>query len=166
MIWTVRLAEAGEIDAIVALERSIPELPHWSRADYAEAQLAARSRQTGDRQTHINRVLLVAAASDSGDVAGFAVAAAAGPSGEARAELESLAVHPGWRRHGLARRLCMAVIAWSRAQGAAELTLEVRSNSAGALALYSAVGFAEVGRRPRYYANPADDAALMRMVLS
>ena len=34
-----------------------------------------------------------------------------------------------------------------------------------ALALYAGLGFAEIGRRPRYYADPIEDAVLMRLWL-
>jgi ribosomal protein S18 acetylase RimI-like enzyme len=54
---------------------------------------------------------------------------------------------------------------WSRAMGAGEMVLEVRAGSAGARELYRGLGFGEIGRRPRYYASPEDDAVLMRVGL-
>ncbi len=43
--------------------------------------------------------------------------------------------------------------------------LEVATDNAPALALYTAAGFVEVGRRRRYYAG-GSDALVMRLVLS
>ena len=42
------------------------------------------------------------------------------------------------------------------------LTLEVRASNAPAQALYEKLGFREVGRRPRYYQNPKEDALILR----
>jgi ribosomal-protein-alanine N-acetyltransferase len=66
---------------------------------------------------------------------------------------------------GVGRELCRAVVGWSKGQGAAMVELEVRSSSAGAIALYAGLGFVEVGRRPGYYDAPKDDAVLMRLGL-
>jgi ribosomal-protein-alanine N-acetyltransferase len=55
---------------------------------------------------------------------------------------------------------------WCRLQGAKEVVLEVRATSVGAIALYAGLGFEEVGCRPGYYVNPADDAIVMRLDLS
>jgi ribosomal-protein-alanine N-acetyltransferase len=46
------------------------------------------------------------------------------------------------------------------------MELEVRASSAGAIALYTGLGFVEAGRRPGYYAEPKDDAVLMRLELA
>ena len=42
------------------------------------------------------------------------------------------------------------------------LTLEVRASNAPAQALYEKLGFREVGRRPKYYQNPREDALILR----
>ncbi len=70
------------------------------------------------------------------------------------------------RRSGIGRALCAAVLDWCRLQAATEIVLEVRAASAGAIALYSSLGFAEIGSRPRYYHDPEDDALLMRLPLA
>jgi ribosomal-protein-alanine N-acetyltransferase len=46
------------------------------------------------------------------------------------------------------------------------LELEVRAGRAGAIALYTGLGFVIVGRRRRYYREPVDDALLMRLDLA
>jgi ribosomal-protein-alanine N-acetyltransferase len=81
------------------------------------------------------------------------------------AELESVVVSASARRAGVGRVLCNAVLDWSRSQGATEVMLEVRAGSAGAIALYTGLGFTQAGRRPRYYRDPKDDALVMRRLL-
>ena len=43
--------------------------------------------------------------------------------------------------------------------------LEVRAGNAPAQALYERLGFREVGRRPGYYSQPADDALVLALEL-
>lgn len=84
------------------------------------------------------------------------------------AELLTLAVDPAKRRLGVASRLVQAFLAEARARGAATAFLEVAADNTPAIALYSANGFAESGRRRGYYATPEGqriDAVLMSQVL-
>ena len=77
------------------------------------------------------------------------------------AHMLSLAVHPSYRRHGLARMLVVASLLAARAAGQRSLTLEVRASNAAALALYRSCGFGCVGQRPKYYRQPPEDALLL-----
>ena len=77
--------------------------------------------------------------------------------------ITNLAVAHIHRRGGVGRSLLEALIAHTRAQGFAFLTLEVRASNTPAQALYGGLGFAEVGRRRRYYQNPPEDALLMTL---
>ena len=84
------------------------------------------------------------------------------------AELMLLAVRPGARRRGLARRLVAAVAEQARDRGARRLFAEVRDGN-DALQLYTALGFLIVGRRPRYYRardGQAYDALTVQLLLS
>jgi ribosomal-protein-alanine N-acetyltransferase len=72
-------------------------------------------------------------------------------------------VEAQWQRRGVGEALCRAVLDWCRGEGAEEAELEVRAGSLGARRLYERLGFVEVGRRPGYYENPAEDAVLMRV---
>ena len=153
----VRLGAAGDLDAIVALERATAEAPHWAVANY-EAILGGRD---GDSVEGLQRCLFVA--EGAAGLVGFAVGAfAAGVCGE----LESVAVDADWRRAGIGRVLCGAVVEWCKARGVEAVELEVRAWSAGAIALYEDLGFVEVGRRPGYYREPEEDAVLMRLGLA
>jgi len=81
------------------------------------------------------------------------------------AEILTLAVLPEARRQGLARALLQAAAEEAGARGAATLFLEVALRNEAARVLYAGAGFAEVGRRRRYYAD-GDDALVMRLTLA
>lgn len=78
------------------------------------------------------------------------------------ADMMNLAVLPGYRRHGIGLQLVEALTNELRSQGVHSLTLEVRVSNASALALYEKLGFVTVGRRPRYYTRPQEDALILR----
>jgi ribosomal-protein-alanine N-acetyltransferase len=82
-----------------------------------------------------------------------------------RGEIESLAVSLAWRQHGVGRRLCEELMAWARARGATEASLEVRLSNAAARALYRQLGFRECGMRRGYYRDPVEDALVMTKTL-
>ena len=153
----VRVAEAGDVADVLALERGIAEAPHWAEGEYA-AMLDGE--EAGGA---LRRCFFVAEA--EGRLLGFAVGKVIGSDEEAVAELESVAVEAAARRSGIGKELCVAVADWCRARGAAALELEVRAGSAGAIALYEGLGFVVAGRRVGYYREPAEDALLMRLDL-
>jgi ribosomal-protein-alanine N-acetyltransferase len=78
------------------------------------------------------------------------------------AEIITLAVLPAARRGGLGRALLEAALAVSAARGAAWMFLEVAPANTPARGLYAAAGFAEVGRRRRYYSDGGDALVLRR----
>ena len=155
--FRVRVAAAGDVVGVVALERAIAEAPHWSEGEYAAMV------SVNEAGSAVRRCLFVAEA--EGRLLGFAVGKVIGSSGAGLAELESVAVEAAARRGGVGRALCAAVAGWCRERGAAALELEVRVGSAGAIALYSGLGFVVAGRRVGYYRSPAEDALLMRLEL-
>ena len=75
------------------------------------------------------------------------------------AEILTLAGRPESRRRGLGRALVEAGAAEAARAGALSLFLEVAHDNLAALALYARAGFAEAGRRPRYYRRPEGPAA-------
>jgi len=72
------------------------------------------------------------------------------------AEILTLAVVPAARRQGVGAGLLGAAMRAAAAHGARALFLEVATTNRPALSLYRRLGFAEVGRRSRYYADGAD----------
>lgn len=77
------------------------------------------------------------------------------------AHITTFGVLPDARRTGVGARMLLAVADLALELGAARLTLEVRPTNTPARALYARFGFAEVGRRPRYYTDDGEDALVM-----
>jgi ribosomal-protein-alanine N-acetyltransferase len=73
----------------------------------------------------------------------------------------NVATAPEARRRGVGRALMEEVHALGRARACRLATLEVRRSNAAAIALYQALGYRQVGMRPRYYAEENEDALLM-----
>ena len=82
-----------------------------------------------------------------------------------QAEILTLAVAPEARRQGIATALLRAARAHAVACGCTALFLEVATGNAAAQALYRCLGYTEVGRRRRCYADRSD-AIVLRMNLS
>lgn len=81
------------------------------------------------------------------------------------ASLYTLTVSPKARRTGAGSALLRESMEALRGEGAETAFLEVRASNAGAIALYEQAGFVADGRRPRFYQNPTEDAALMHRAL-
>ena len=80
-------------------------------------------------------------------------------------DMMNVAVHPEFRRRGIAEALVNALCAALKEQGSVSLTLEVRASNEPAKALYEKLGFEQVGKRPNYYRNPKEDAYILRKML-
>lgn len=143
---------AGDIGHVMEIAASLKEAPHWQLAAFVTAL---------DSESEPRRICLVAEVPETGAIAGFAVACLIGPE----AELETIAVASAFQRQGLARRLLGVMAAELRKARVTEVMLEVRASNRAALGLYRALGFAETGRRPRYYLDPIEDAVLMALRL-
>jgi ribosomal-protein-alanine N-acetyltransferase len=140
----------ADLDRVMEVAESLKEAPHWPRTAFERAL---------DPAAQPRRIALVAEA--VGAVAGFAVASLLPPEGE----LETIAVASKAQRQGLARRLFAELAAELVAVRIADVFLEVRASNQPALGLYRGLGFAETGRRVRYYHDPVEDAVLMRLRL-
>ena len=79
-----------------------------------------------------------------------------------QAELGNVAVAPDARKRGLGRMLVRGALRRAEARGARECYLEVRQSNATAQRIYRGLGFLPVGVRRRYYADPIEDAVVMR----
>ena len=77
-------------------------------------------------------------------------------------DMMNVAVHPDFRRQGIAEALVSGLVEHLKTMGSHCLTLEVRASNAPAIALYEKLGFAEIGRRKNYYRNPREDALILR----
>ncbi len=99
-------------------------------------------------------------ATDSGQPAGFVLYARMEDEGE----ILTIAVDPDWQRQGLGGRLLSTALTDLAMNGCRRIVLEVAEDNTAAMALYRSAGFADIGRRPGYYARPDGarvDARLM-----
>lgn len=135
MTVTVRPAAAADVAAIVALETASFPLDPWSENLVGEGV-------SGSLPTVSYLV-----AEDAGAFAGYAVLSVV----DVDAELQRIAVPEGRRRTGVATALLAAVRAVAADGGAGRVLLEVREDNTAARLFYERHGFAELGRRPRYY---------------
>lgn len=140
---TLRDATPADAVALVELEVAFPEQQRWSVTAW-QAELAAPDRlvQVIDR--------------------GQVVAAATWQCVADVMDLHRIVVAPNQRRHGLARRLLVAGLAWGGRQGAHRVLLEVADDNAAAIGLYRAHGFGEITRRRGYYATGRDALIMER----
>lgn len=77
-------------------------------------------------------------------------------------DMMNIAVHPDYRRRGIAESLIQALVILLKEAGSHCLSLEVRASNEAAIALYTKQGFAQVGIRPNYYRNPRENALILR----
>lgn len=77
-------------------------------------------------------------------------------------DMMNIAVHPDFRRQGIGEALVNALVSDLKQRGSRCLTLEVRASNSAAQSLYEKLGFSLVGKRPRYYFNPREDACILR----
>ena len=77
-------------------------------------------------------------------------------------DMMNVAVHPDFRRRGIAEALVKRLVEDLQAMESHCLTLEVRATNAPAIALYEKLGFSQIGRRKNYYRNPREDALILR----
>jgi len=128
----VRPARAEDRDAIAAIQFASPEASSWDPTGYDITVAESENR-----------------------VVGFLVSRCTAPD---EIEVLNVAVHPDFRRRGIARKLLLPLL--QRANG--EILLEVRESNAAARQLYEALGFIAVGRRAGYYEVSREDGIVMK----
>ncbi len=144
----IRVAVADDIAKMMALADESESAAHWSAREY-DALFAAEAPE---------RVALVAC---KDAVVGFVIARC----GDGEWEIENVVVDPKLRRKGIGDRLIREVLEKARERGVTDVLLEVRESNVAARGLYAKWGFAEEGRRPKYYRAPEEDAVVMRVKL-
>jgi tRNA threonylcarbamoyl adenosine modification protein YeaZ/ribosomal-protein-alanine acetyltransferase len=139
---TLRPMEEGDLARIAEVEREVfsdPWPEAFFRSELAQPGVHARVAEFGD------------------ELAGYSMAWLGAGSGH----LGNLAVVPGRRRRGIARRLLEDLLERARVEGADPLSLEVRASNFAAQGLYRAHGFRLAGLRRRYYRDTGEDALIM-----
>ncbi len=80
--------------------------------------------------------------------------------------INNMAVREGYRKCGVGSLLLGCVLEEGKMRGARRSYLEVRLSNNAAQALYKRFGFRAGDRRPRYYADPVEDALVMNATLA
>ncbi len=104
---------------------------------------------------------LIAYSSETKAVVGYAGARTVLGEGD----ITNVAVHPSYRRQGIAEKLLKALLAAAKKEGIRRLFLEVRASDAAAISLYQKEGFCRIALRKDYYTRPREDAWIMQRSL-
>lgn len=78
-----------------------------------------------------------------------------------RAQINNIAIHPNFRRMGIAEAVLREVLDHIKMAGTKFVTLEVRPSNVAARSLYGKLGFEILGIRESYYHDPWEDALIM-----
>ncbi len=139
----VRNMEAGDVPNVAALEQLCFSMPWPQEAIAMELT---------------NPLSLWLVAEEDGRFAGYVGSQAVLDE----ADMMNIAVSPTFRRCGVAQKLVLELVDRLAAKNIRCLTLEVRVSNESAISLYEKLGFSQVGRRPRYYQMPKEDAWILR----
>jgi [ribosomal protein S18]-alanine N-acetyltransferase len=142
---TIRAMGESDFDEILAIEKKSFADP-WSQRLFKETLLFPHSA---------NFVLV----SPRGEIVGYLNLYLIAQEGH----LLNLAIHPAWRRQGLATAILSYTIEHLRQRQALHVFLEVREKNQSAIGLYRKLGFEVVGKRKRYYAETNEDALVMHL---
>jgi [ribosomal protein S18]-alanine N-acetyltransferase len=143
----IRALESRDVEAILAIQAACPEIAQWTAWDYDRV---ARGEMAG-----------WVAEEEDAELAGFLVARRL----SSELEILNFAVESEWRRCGVGAALLGEALTWARAFQATHAILEVRASNLAALRFYGLHKFEVVGRRPRYYTAPVEDALLLTATL-
>jgi ribosomal-protein-alanine N-acetyltransferase len=146
----IRQMTATDVPRVMEIAASLPDAPHWPESAYLDVL---------NDESMPRRIALVA---DGPKVQGVILASFLPP----QAELESIAISAESQRQGLGRLLFDRLVNELKKMEVLEIVLEVRGSNHSALAFYRSAGFSQSGLRKGYYADPIEDAVLMRLRLS
>ena len=148
--WTIQGATFGNLDELVALEEACFSVP-WSRKSF-EAELEGNQ---------FSRVLMIPHPEYGRKVQAIAYICVWIVFEEIR--FLNLAVHPEFRRQGLASHLIREALRLGAEAGCCRGMLEVRETNTSARNLYESFNFRAYATRKSYYTNPTEDAILMTL---
>ena len=154
-VWTLADMDARDIPDVLAIERASFPNP-WSAALFLQElrlpfsrTIVVRERESGNGSQPETMPLV-------GYLCRWFVAD--------EMHILNVAVHPAFRRRGIAAMLLDETLHEARALRTDAVTLEVRRGNTGARRLYEALRFEEVGVRRNYYGS-GEDALIMRLAL-
>lgn len=147
------------MEAILAIQAACPEIAQWTGWDYDRV---ARGEMAGWVAIENSDSGGEGAAEVGAKLAGFLV----GRRLSSELEILNFAVESAWRRRGVGAALLAEVLKWAYTFEAKQAILEVRASNLAALRFYERHKFEVVGRRPRYYTAPVEDALLLTATLA
>ena len=148
-IAIVRKASVADIPAMMGLTYNLPTASQWSEAQYFE--LFAPNSPT--------RLALVIEQESS--LLGFLIAR----SSREEHEIENIAISTLSQRQGLGTKLLKGFMRIVDETRPTKVFLEVRESNMAARALYSKLGFTQLGERKNYYRNPEESALFYQIVM-
>lgn len=138
---------SDDLDEVVGIERVSFSLP-WSRGAFLY-------------EMEQNRVARCWVVRDDERVVGYVCLWEIGDE----VHITNIAVHPDFRRRGIARTLLNHILDDARRRSLRVVALEVRPSNQEARKLYESYGFRVVGRRKGYYYDTGEDALVMELSL-
>lgn len=146
---TIRLSLARKDDAAAIAEMSRRYIEHGLSWSWNEIRVA---------RSIAHRECAVLVARERRRIAGFAIMEFL----DADAHLNLLAVHPGYRRRGVATQLIEWLESSARTAGTFLIRLELRAGNDGARKFYAKLGYRETGIRRGYYLGREDAICMAR----
>ena len=133
-----------DADSVAIVEEKCFSMP-WSRESFWRDA------------SNENTLYLLAVDKEKEEIIGYVGCWILGNEGE----ITNVAVSAEYRGQHIAENMLLELIERVKKRGGTAMTLEVRPSNTPALKLYEKLGFKSVGRRPKYYVNPVEDAEIM-----
>ncbi|MFE5407228.1 ribosomal protein S18-alanine N-acetyltransferase [Microbacterium sp. NPDC056569] len=146
---TLRPATGDDLAAIMTLERASFPTDAWSEAMMREELASPHGWYVVD--------------DEAGRLVGYAGLRAV--AGARDADIQTITIAEVSRGRGRGRAMLRALLAEAARRGVTDVFLEVRADNPVAQALYVSEGFAEIGRKARYYQPDDVDAVVMKLDL-
>jgi ribosomal-protein-alanine acetyltransferase len=138
----IRTIEYGDVESVLSIQRSSPEVAQWTAEDYNRVAKGEMAGWVVVEDAHVVGFLIARQIVSEIEILNFAVDAAS-------------------RRRGIGALLLQRSLEWGSGFQAENAVLEVRASNGVALQFYERHGFKSMARRLRYYVEPADDALVL-----
>jgi ribosomal-protein-alanine N-acetyltransferase len=142
-VFTIREANESDVKILADIDERCFRAP-WSEKSFFE-------------EITTNEIAKYVVAEINGKVVGYAGIWIILDEGH----ITNVAVHPDYRRKGIAKAVVSEAMAKSKEVGANLFTLEVRASNKDAISLYEQFDFKKVGVRKEYYEDNGEDAVIM-----
>ncbi|MGH9758328.1 MAG: ribosomal protein S18-alanine N-acetyltransferase [Candidatus Acidiferrales bacterium] len=140
--FPLRPLTSADIPSVLEVQAAAPEIAQWTPADYARVAQGAMAGWVAQEEDSVAGFLIARRVASDLEILNFAVRASA-------------------RRRGIGTALFLQALDWAKSFAAEKAFLEVRASNQSAIDFYLRQHFRISGRRPRYYANPPEDALLL-----